>query len=381
MRKSLLATTTLAGAILLGAALAPSTSALAAAPTVADNLKLTIEGELRFSIFVTNQDLVGVAGPADPSDGFQFRGNDEAEIRFNASATAANGLQYGFTIEVQTQTNDTLNADEGWMFVNSNTWGRVELGDQDDAPDRMFVGGEDVMKGRGGFDGAVDEGFRVTGILGIDPDPAITLTDDASKIIYFTPRFSGFQLGFSFTPDTGMNGGQTANDNNGDFSNVFGFGANYAREVMGVAMILSAVASLGDNDTDGNAGMSIWGAGATFAYQGFEFGVGYADHGDTGVTLAAAALGADGGQWWDVGIAYTTGPFAISAGFFQGWASNVAGTPDSETQIFSIAGAYNVAPGWDLRADINFIDVTAIGRAAGANNDGHLFVLSSVMTF
>jgi predicted porin len=383
MKKGLLATTALVGTSLLGA------PAMAAAPTVADNLQLTITGNMRSTLIVYNQDQTP-SSLTDTGKGYTFRGNDESEIIFRARGKADNGLAYGFDIEVQTQTDDTTNSDEVWFFIDSATFGRIEIGDQDDAPDRMMIDGADAQAGRGGNNFSVDTGgmIRDHGLTALD-SAGITQMSDASKVIYFTPRWSGLQLGFSFTPDSGQAGGGAANDANANFEDVFGFGVNYQNTFSGAKVTIAATYQIGtSNDGAGgeNEDLQVWGFGGMVEYAGFKLGAGYADFGDTNITPARSAAGADAGQWFNVGLEYDTGPWEFSIGYFHGWASAAstdANTTDLTHTNYAVSATYNVAPGWVLAGDIVFFDMENRTPATADvdDTDGWLFVLSSTFTF
>ncbi len=137
------------------------------------------------------------------------------------------------------------------MFIDGgDAWGRIELGDQDDAGDRMFVGGEDAMDaGRGGYNGAVSDVFNFGSISGDIDGPGLSPTSDDTKIIYFTPRFAGLQLGVGWTPDTGQDGGEGISDNDGDFENVYSLGVNYQNTFNGVGITVAGVYFGGDSES------------------------------------------------------------------------------------------------------------------------------------
>jgi outer membrane protein OmpU len=401
MKKGLLATSALVGASLLGV------TANAAPPTVADNLALTITGNMRTTLIAYNQDQsADITGNAtDLARGYTFRGNDESEIVFRARGKADNGLTYGFDVEVQTQTDDTAaNSDEVWFWVESPTMGRIEIGDQDDAADRMMIDGADAQAGRGGNNFSIDTGMMVRdhGLTALD-SAGITVTGDNSKVIYFTPRWSGLQLGFSFTPDAGQDGGENVTaptapapaflntDADGNNENVFALGVNYQGKFSGADVILAAVYSGGTATTNNATGalnedVQIWGLGTQIKYAGFTFGAGYADFGETGITVARAAAGADAGSWWNIGLMYTTGPWDFSAGYFSGTASAAstdANRRDLEHTNIAVSATYRVAPGWVLASDVIFFDMqNRTPATAGADDvDGWMFVLSSTLTF
>ena len=258
MRKLLLASTALVGASMLAA------PAMAGTPTVGDDFSVSIGGNLRFSVLIFDQDISKGRG-----QGYLFK-SGESEVSFKTEATTDNGLNYGFQLELNTQTNDTTSADETWMFIDGgDAWGRIELGDQDDAGDRMFVAGEDAMDaGRGGYNGAVADVFNFGNISSDIDGPGLSPASDATKIIYFTPRFAGLQLGASWTPDNGQDGGEGFGDNrddDGDFNNVYSLGVNFQNTFNGTGITVAAVYFGGDgepNSTKGETGAGWGGIGS-----------------------------------------------------------------------------------------------------------------------
>ncbi len=366
MKKALLASTALAGASLL------ATSAVAGTPTVGDNLEVSISGTVRFTV---------AAGDADidtNSRGYSFT-TDESEVAFNAKATSDAGIDYGLSIEIQTQPNDTQNADEAWVFL-AGDFGRVELGDQDGAADRVFVDGADVMVGRGGFDGPTGRHFNFGAAA--RTGPGTNVTGDAPKAIYFTPRVAGFQAGVSWTPDSGAIGSNITTDSAGSTNseNIVSFGANYSQTFSDVTVTIAGFGEFGDAEDEAvREDTEIFGVGAKVDFAGFSVGGGYVDFGDTNITKANALAGADAGGWWDVAASYKTGPWAVSAGAFFGQNDNTTGNGESEVDIYSISFTYNFAPGLDIKGDYNFIDVDNAGTAT--DNEGSTAVLSVQASF
>ncbi len=174
----LLGTSALATAVLIGSA--------AQAGTVGskDALSVTLGGELRFYMGMADQDVSAGRGR-----GYSFN-VDESEIHIGASNTAENGLTYGVNVELNAGAADGSAADEAYAFIDSDVWGRIEMGDNDDATDRMYVESDDALVGSGGPDGDAGDFFNFGGAIGATGN---TITGDATKLIYFTPRFGGFQ--------------------------------------------------------------------------------------------------------------------------------------------------------------------------------------------
>ena len=374
MKKTLLSGSAIAGAALFAGPVAMP--AVAATADVGDNFVVTIAGGYRFSVLAFDQDVRTGNGR-----GYRFA-SDEAEIIFSAGGVADNGLEYGFEMELHTQTDDTNNSDETWAYLRGN-WGEINLGDQDDAADRMAIGAEDAMPGRGGYDGAIGDVFSY-------PTPAnapvftlqeASVTGDASKITYFTPRFYGFQLGGSWTPDSGHHGGGAGNtDNDTDYENVGSAGLNYSEDFNGFEVTVAATYEFADEQEI--AGASIgdahrWQGGALVGYAGFQLGVSYG---------GADANIADTGWWTSVAANYSTGPWKVGGGYFFSQAENGSGGTaggDTEVEIWTVGGNYQVAPGMELASDVNFITADNITRTGGpdSDNDGTVFVFSTIFSF
>ena len=217
IRNTLLGSTTI-----VAAALAATAPAHAGSVGSGDNLAVSISGEYRFQISFRDQDM-----RAGHGRGFSFR-SGEGELGLEARNTADNGILYGVAMVLNMNTDDGSsagNADKIYAFIDDENYGRLELGDQDDAIDRMFVAGEDALVARASFDGDVGDEFDFGGTwIGVTNNNTAKVT----KATYFSPRIEGFQVGVSYTPDSGSQGASfTERDDDGDFENVFGLAANY----------------------------------------------------------------------------------------------------------------------------------------------------------
>jgi len=375
-KKILLSTSALVGAAMLTA------PAFAGQVGSKDALSVTLGGELRFQIGLVDQDVSAAAGR-----GYQFK-VDESEIVVGAEATADNGLKYGVKIELNTGAGDTSNTDEAWAFIDSANWGRIEMGDQDDATDRMYVESDDILVGRAGPDGDVGD-FIAFGTGGGVSATGNSSSGDATKLTYFTPRFAGFQLGGSITPDTGETSGGAATadaDNDGDFENVFGIGANYEGKFDDVSYAVSLTGEFGESETatgaDAEGELETIAVGAIVNFAGFGLGAGYVDFNDGGQTTAAIAGGADAGSYYTVGGSYKTGPWGVSLNWFESSKGNATGISDTDIQIISLDVAYAVAPGWEVNLSANTVSADNINATAvPVNNDGTVVILSNQFNF
>jgi len=347
-----------------------------------DLMSVTLGGELRFNVGFIDQDVSAAAGR-----GYQFL-VDESEIKIGAKNTADNGLQYGVNVELNAGASDTSNADEAYAFIDSDSWGRVEMGDQDDATDRMHVAAHGVLVGRGGADGDAAD-FIAFGGTAIDA-PGVDSTSDDTKISYFSPRFGGIQVGGSLTPDSGETSGGAATadaDNDGDFENVFGLAINYKGKFDDVGIEAGLIGEFGDSETaagaDTEGEIETIGVGVNVSFAGFGLGAEYVDFAEKGIAAAARTAGRDAGNYYQLGASYETGPWGVSLGWFESSVSNATGSGgDTDVTIISLDAAYNVAPGWELMASLHLGEVDNMNSTAvEVNNDGTAFIISNQFKF
>ncbi len=376
-KRILLGTSALVGAAML------TTPAIAGQVGSRDALSLTLGGEFRFNVALIDQDVTDTVGR-----GYTFS-VDESEINISAEATADNGLKYGVNIEFNAGGADTTNTDEAWAFVDSDNWGRVELGDQDDATDRMHVAAHGILVGRAGADGDASDYIGFGTGSGISA-PGISDTGDATKITYFSPRMAGFQVGASLTPDTGeVSGGPATSDSDadGDFENTFAAAINYEGNFDNVSFAVSLSGEFGDSETaagaDAEGELETVGVGANITFGGIGLGAEYVDFSDKGVTTATIAAGGDAGSYYQLGASYRTGPWGVSLGWFESSVSNPIGSGgDTDINIISLDGSYEVAPGWELMASLHVAEADNINATAvEVNNDGTAFIISNQFTF
>lgn len=347
-----------------------------------DSMSVTLGGEFRFNVGFIDQDVSAAAGR-----GYQFL-VDESEIKIGAKNTADNGIQYGVGIELNAGAGDGGSADEAFAFIDSDSWGRIEMGDQDDATDRMHIAAHGILVGRGGADGDAAD-FIAFGGTAIDA-PGVDSTSDDTKINYLSPRFGGIQVGASLTPDSGETSGGAATadaDNDGDFENVIGLAVNYKGKFDDVGIEASLIGEFGDSETaagaDTEGEIETVGVGVNVTFGGFGIGAEYVDFAEKGITQANRTAGRDAGEYYQLGASYQTGPWGLSLGWFESSVSNATGSGgDTDVTIISLDAAYDVAPGWELMASLHFGEVDNMNSTAvEVNNDGTAFIISNQFKF
>lgn len=141
----------------------------------------------------------------------------------------------------------------------------------------------------GGNYGSFNRNSLVQGGNGLNyKNGAFGQMEDATKISYYTPRVNGWQIGASFTPDTGDTGTSAvvSGKDSGDIKNVVSWGLNYSNNMgnLGVAMSATGESGQFENsklqapnlaDQINRDRLNSYDAGLMFTYFGFTIGGSY----------------------------------------------------------------------------------------------------------
>lgn len=169
--------------------------------------------------------------------------------------------------------------------------------------------------------------------------------EDATKISYYTPRVNGWQLGGSFTPDTGNTGTSAvfSGSNSGDIKNVVSWALNYSNNSGNLGFAASITGENGQFEnskaaTTANGAiirdrLNSYDAGIMLTYFGFTIGGSYGYWGTSlqankGITSCdynpeqdladqtcngtIAGKKFSGANYYTTGMAYEFGPIAFS---------------------------------------------------------------------
>jgi outer membrane protein OmpU len=280
---------------------------------------------------------------------------NNAEIIFNFSLVADNGLTFGFKAEMEAN-GQSNNADEYVAFI-SGSFGRLEVGAEDGAHDRLRT----FAAGGTTFTSAADEaGFLFDYSTSVSPARAFgnvgADTGDALKVTYFTPRVAGFQAGVSYA-----NGLEGPISNNAalltDDLEAFELGANY-RNTFGEFSV-----ELGGGYT-GYLNQSVgtdnaYSIGGKVGFAGFSFGAMYGYTDNTG--------GITDVEGFAVGAGYATGPWAFGLQYAQTTRGNGVNQFGAEDGDYGISAGvdYALAPGVKVGAVVEYADAddSSVGDA------------------
>jgi len=390
MKKFLLATSALFGA----AALATGAHADAAAGGNAGGLAVTLGGSADFQVGIKDQDAL-----YDTTDGSQHYQRDahfanETKLNVKVDGTSDNGLNYGAVIELEADldanpdTTSNQNADRAYIYLSTEKLGRVELGGNTGAADTLKVDASSIARATGGIDGDwyryVDTTISGAGFI-IRPDLPVAHArgneENAEKVNYYTPRFSGLQVGVSFTPQTddiGTTTALSAGTTAGQFENVFDLGANWQGQFDQVGVEVSATGTIGDSQATSREDLGAWAVGAKATTQGFSVAGSYGSWGDSNLTTGAKTE--DTQNYWTVGGAYETGPFGLSVTYLNSRATDTTGGNRDKFDNVSIGADYQLAPGLVPYAEVSFFDLND-GSGSSTDNSGSVVLIGTQLNF
>jgi len=398
MRKILLGTTAVVGLALA----APAAFAQSAPPSIAaantSALSVRLGGFFDFSYGIVS-DEADKAGTNNRGANTQSRASTdmrtESEINLYVDGRAANGLQYGAVFELQMDNAATgaadqtgVSYDELYGFVKG-AWGELRFGQEDSAASLMQVTRPSVLWM--GVSDAWDEFLPASNYI----MAGVGDGNDATKIIYLSPQFSGFDFGLSYAPNR-FEGERadttTANTNQRDntgLTNEISAALRYRGTVGGVGIAAGVVAQFADSAKQQTGGAAIatrdqnittYSAGLVLSglLPGFSIGADYT-WGNYRTTPANGSLGAgvDGSTQLVLGATYTVGALSIGANYGTATQSN-GGTVEDRTQTYVGAGiAYVVAPGMTLFANYNVITDENVPAAAPTSTGANLTTYGS----
>ena len=356
------------------ATLATLAAALAAppgGPQAAEPLRLHIAGGHQQWLVVSRPELKDGTGQ-HPFDTALIDQKHNSEVWFTGETLLTSGLTVGLTVQLEANTAlDQI--DESFLFLKSEPSGMLQLGDTDNAAYKMAVtapsGGVSINDGDlVGIEAfPLPAGFDGTNTT-IDSTPLSLTDDDSGKVSFYSPRYAGLQIGLSFIPQFeagGDNNNSIATvDGQGRIRNGFAAAANYTSAVADDARLDVSLGWLSGETPPGEGTSDVWGlsAGLLVTWGTLELGgsVAYAN-GD-----APAGRSLDG-YAYDLGIAYTTGPYRVGLTYIKG--VSAGSRADSARQYLdqvSLSGTYALGPGVDLVAGLFAFDADGEKEVAGA---------------
>ena len=320
-------------------------------------------------------------------------------ISFSGNSTFDNGLQVGAVFDLKTEA-----VPGGGQFEDSYVWMefadfRVQLGARNSAANVMHYQSPTPSMFGWGLESPI---FTFTAAGGNTTlaytGTYLTTSGDAEKITVFTPRFSGFQLGVSYTSENcqaanaacaGFFGlgsiGGPFNETGAGSESIWDIGANYVGGFDEVDIALSFGYTHGEPETGstvvGTAGsddLEAFSLGGQLSYQGFTFGAGYRQSNDGAFTGTGIAGDFDR-ENWSVGLRYATGPWGVGIQYVEMDVEAGAGASEDEIGALEIGGTYDIGPGVQFVFGYQNISMADnLGAVASENEVNAVFVGTAV---
>ncbi|MBL4908116.1 MAG: porin [Sneathiella sp.] len=361
MKKFILGTTALiaASALTMGVA-------SAAEKKEVQKIKLNVSGYLQTSFVVADYDT----GDQLPTD---IR--HEGEIHFTGKTTLDNGLEFGVNVQLEAR-ESTDQIDETFMYVEGS-FGRVIMGSENSASYLMHYGSPSPVPAWGLNSPNANAGGFTT------PSTYTNEISDADKITYFTPRFSGFQLGASFTPDsdeeTGTGSTATAVAASpyapikaeGDENEGFSVAVNYVNSFNEISVAASLGYEIITTDTAGLGDTEEISVGGSVGFSGFKVGGAYKFTDEDG-----GAAGVERHDY-NLGVTYGMGPWKVG---LQYAGVSMDDTSDGELHAFVLGGQYVLGPGITAFGGIQYWDGEN-DRVGSEGENATIFFLGTSLSF
>lgn len=284
----------------------------------------------------------------------------DGEVHFKGTYKHDNGITFGAEVQLEMFSGGDQ-IDEKFAFV-SGDFGRVVAGSENSAAYLMHYAAPVVGL-------PINSGWVTVfipppaGMGGLFRSPGsstyLDWGNDENVLTYYTPRFSGFQLGVTYAPTIDGSGDgknfPVEADTETEYHNGFAVGANFVEDFNGFGVAISGgyrYASVDDTrDAAGADDYQAVSVGANLSYAGFTVGGSYANEID-GKVNAGNTVSSEGVAW-DVGVSYSTGPWSFGVTYLSGNADGSLADPDEDDmQAVSAGLSYAVGPGITARAGV-----------------------------
>lgn len=215
------------------------------------------------------------------------------------------GIAAKFESEVSSaQNKGVINIDQTFVYMNSDSLGKFELGDNIAVNQKMKVGPSSFARGAGGINGnylkylnlpiagqfilipqsPIGHGGSASSGLQLNQNSIQILrngsfngAEDATKLNYYSPRIAGFQVGASYAPSTtrSLTSSTVFTGQDNAAIDVLSLGANYGNNFENFDYAFSATAEQGRARSSNQNNLSSYDFATSMSYFGFTIGASY----------------------------------------------------------------------------------------------------------
>lgn len=364
--------------ILLGTTALVSAGLIAGPAFASDPLTVTVGGTVTAGFYAIDSDDVGAVSFNETAVKLVAR-----NIDINAEGTLDNGMVAGVlaTLSLGDDWNSNTNNNDAvfrelFAYLEGG-FGRFELGGTDGSAFKMHYTSPWFVPGNG-VDSPNILNMATTGFA--RNSTFSLMAADANKVTYFTPRFAGFQLGGSYTPDVSYNGpnpnGLGLAASGAQIDDVLELAINYAGSFGGLDLGVDGFYVTGDAPTAVDGDPEELGFGVNLGFGGFTLGGAWYQSEDLAVTSLAIASAADAEQEvWTAGLSYATGPWTVGVAYLNDdFSSALVG--DHEVETWQTGGGYNLGSGVDVGLDLQMNEYSGPGISYDSQSAGLVLSIS-----
>jgi hypothetical protein len=376
------------------------------------NLKVTLGGDLNSQFGgVSQKKDYRYETPGDYTSGklSKYSFVNDTALKLNIDGDV-DGLKYGGFIKLKADTSKNKYGDQDGnatqvMGYFESMFGKVEMGSYRGVASAMRVDAGSVAAATGGVRGdsrfwwnkktfdndANSLNFVEQPVLLSDMTDAQNLGTkraNAAKISYFTPNFSGFSLGLSYTPDLDKYGtvnNQTKSDS-GSYKNVWQLALRYDMQMNDVDFKAYLAGETGKDkeSTSEFKYRNLEGVEGGFAvgYMGFNFAGSYGSHMKSGV-LKSEAKNYKRSDYWTLGAGYNYSGVGASVTYLETRADPYGMKKTNKLQNVVVGVDYALAPGFMPYAEVSFFNLkdVAAKEANKERNKGQVYLVGTKLSF
>ena len=287
----------------------------------------------------------------------------DGEVHFKGSYKHDNGITFGAEVQLEMFSGGDQ-IDEKFMFI-SGDFGRLVAGSENSAAYIMHYAAPSVgLPINSGWVTVFIPPTASHGGLFRSPGGSTYLDfgNDENVITYYTPRFSGFQLGVTYAPTVNGSGDgknfPVEADTETEYHNGFAAGLNFVEDFNGFGVAVSAgwryAQASEAAETLGADDYQAISFGGQLSYGGFTVGGSYANEYDGLYTdFGGGYVVSTEGESWDVGASYSIGPWTFGVTYFQGeHEGEITNGDEDEFQALQGGLNYALGPGISLGAGV-----------------------------
>ncbi|WP_374656672.1 porin [Dongia sp.] len=374
--------------VLLGTSALLGVGLLAGTAAASDGVKLSLGGFMRSYFGATfDDDDAGESGDNLNTTGV----GTDAEVYFLGSVTLDNGITVGTRIELEAESRDNNNGegndndqiDAAYAYF-SGGFGEIRIGSLAGAAGNMYMLPPGSSANFGPYSPNTIGSAASPGLF--DPEGALTNKDKSQKLVYYSPTWSGFSFGVSYTPEDNFETQQDGAEatfhptrNTGDAANNVALGLHYAYEGDGWGLDAGAAGywegDIQQKNADAEDEQSGYNAGVNLSFGGLTVGAAFTYLDDQN---------GDNEDLWVVGtgLSYNVDAWTVGAGWAHLEQEEEGFGDNNTTDRLGVTGSYAMGPGIDLDAGIFYTwSDEADDSAANDDYDAIEFAIGSSITF